>query len=163
MAHARYRPRVNYTWEGISFSASNAAAGGAVVGLIVVAEAVTVARCRGELVASIDGPTDGDKVLLSYGIIVVTEEQLAVGLTAIPDPFLDMDAEWIWHGFTPLTAQSVVNQAATSEVARLTIDSKVMRKMKQGQNVAFVLRATSIAGTPATDVLGACRVLLRED
>ena len=110
--------------------------------------------------ASIDGPTDGDQAVIAVGLIVVTEEQLATGVGAISDSAADLDAEWLWHGFLLLQAQAANLEHGV--VDRLTIDSKAMRRFKQTQSLAFVVSATSLSGTPATDVIIAVRQLFGE-
>ena len=125
--------------------------------------ASTLMRSRGEVQASIDGPVDGDAVVASVGLIVVTEEQLAVGVTAVPNPADDLDAEWIWHGFILLQAQAGTAVGASLNVGqvagRLSVDSKAMRRMKQGQSVVFVGDNNALAGSPAIDIMGAFRQL----
>jgi len=159
MARARSGRRTDYTWQGVTFGATLAAAGNVTQVITTPQASSTVMRLRGELVASIDGPVDNDKVAINCGIIVVTEEQVAGGASTMPSPAGDLDAEWIWHGFLLLLSQAVVATAQLTQAARLTIDSKAMRRIKQTQSVILIVENTSLAGTPATDVMGGVRAL----
>ena len=87
---------------------------------------------------------------------MVTEEQLAVGATAIPNPGADFDADWMWHG-----GISLIDEGAFPDFVggRLTIDSKAMRKIKQSMSVALVVANSSSVGTPAIDFEGYLRIL----
>ena len=64
----------DYSWSGGSQIA--AMASGTATALVVVTfnTPLTLMRVRGEAVASIDGPVDGDKATVAAGLIVVTEE-----------------------------------------------------------------------------------------
>jgi len=152
--------RTDYTWSGNSVGLAIAANGTTLTSIVVVGSAGTIMRSRGELVASIDGPVDNDKTLVAFGLIKVTEEQVVVGFTSVPNPNDDPDAAWLWHGFIPLGSQAIVNQAAGYEVGRLTVDSKAMRKMKQTEAIALVIDNLALAGTPAIDVVGGFRILI---
>ncbi len=144
--------RTDYTWQGAFSSigvAANATAVAAIGGALNVS--ATLTRCHGEILASIDGPVATDALVVGLGLMVVTEEQLAVGATAIPNPSDDLDADWFWHGFIPLSSQGSV-QDQQNNVGRLTVDSKAMRKMKQTMSIALVIDNGTLTGTPAIDV-----------
>ena len=159
---ARTGRKTDYVWNGVGFGATLAAGGTLVQDITgLIGNSGTLYRSRGELVASIDGPTDGDKVEIAMGIMRVTQEQLAVGATSIPSPRTDLDADWLWHGWILLMSQGVGELSGNVTMAqRLTIDSKAMRKFRQGESFAFVLKATNVAGTPAFDILAGIRVLI---
>ncbi len=155
--------RTDYTWQGSHGVLSLAATGSGIVTINTPSSSSTVTRSRGEVLAQIDGPVDNDQADVTCGLIVVTPEQLAAGATSIPDPFTDMDAEWIWHGFLLVQANAGTGVGASlnalSVVARLTIDSKAMRRIKQNQSVVFVVKNTNLGGTPTVDVFVGCRQL----
>ncbi len=122
-----------------------------------IPRASTLMRCRGEVLAVIDGPTTNDVAVAACGLIVVTEEQLAVGTTAVPNPDTDFDAEWIWHGFLPMS--HIGGGVEKEQVARITLDSKAMRRMKETQSVLFVATNGAVTGTGAIDVTFGVRLL----
>ncbi len=158
---ARSGRKTDYSWQG---NAATLALTSGNVGIVTINTpniASTLTRSRGAVVGSIDGATDNDKTHITCGLIVGTPEQVAVGVTAFPDPFTDMDAEWVWHGFLLLMAQGTsTDQPGLTD--RLVIDSKAMRRMKQLQSVVFIARATALAGTPVTDVMVGVRQLFGE-
>ena len=161
MAHQRSTGRrTDYTWQGASASATMPGNTTQVIEIAIANVAATLYRTRGEIVASIDGPVADDKTLVTFGIIVATEEDLVVGATALPNPKDDMDAEWLWHGFVPLLAQGAGDEV--SAAGRLTVDSKAMRCMKQTQSVVLVTDVETLAGTPAIDFVAGFRVLFGE-
>ena len=162
MARRRAGRGPDYTWQG---NAGILAIASGSVGILTINQpsvSSTLMRSRGEVLARFDGPVDGNISAISCGLIVGTEEQIVTGVGAFPDPFADMDAEWIWHGFLLLLSDSVVATLDTGHVARLTCDSKAMRKMKQTQGVVFIARATTFSGTPAVDLVLGFRQLFAE-
>ena len=136
MANRSRGRRTDYTWAGGVVGNALASGAQALHTLVTVGSASTLIRSRGEVVCSIDGPTDNDKVAVGFGLYIATPEQIAVGPTAAPGPISDTDAEWIWHGYALLIAQSA--DLGEQVVARLTIDSKAMRRVKQTQILAMV-------------------------
>ncbi len=151
--------RTDYRWNGAS-GTQGLSAGSASVNDISgsLGAPHTLTRSRGELVVSMDGPSASEQCVVGLGLIVTTEEQLAAGVASIPDVLLDLDAEWIWHGFACMIAQGAVEDQL-GMVARFSIDSKAMRRMKQSQNTSLILKNTSLSGTPAIDVVFGVRQL----
>ena len=160
MARRSTGRRTDYTWQGGALGSSLSSGGAFISSVFTAGTAATLMRSRGEVVASIDGITDGDKAIVGVGLIVVTEEQLAAGATSVPDPITDFDAEWVWHGFLLLMSQAIVATTDDTHNARLSIDSKAMRRMKQTMSLVFVATNVASAGTPNVDVLFGCRSLV---
>ena len=151
-------------WSGTSGATLTLASSGANFAEVVSSTtAATLLRTRGEVIASIDGPVDNDQAAVSCGITVITEEQLAAGITSIPNPSSDLDADWLWHGFLLLMAQAGTGVGASLNVnnvtQRLTIDSKAMRRIRPTMSLAFVAHNVALGGTPAVDLLFAVRCL----
>ena len=153
--------RTDYTWNGggVRFGL-----GANTTGVNVMATAGvsgTFMRSRGEILASIDSPVLNDGGIMAFGLIKVTEEQVAVGATAMPNPNDDLDADWMWHGFIPLQAVTEVTAGGMAQeaVGRLTIDSKAMRKVKQTEAIVLISDWDTLSGTPAVDVAAGVRLL----
>ena len=157
MARQRSGRRTDYTWQGAQVGATLAAAGSTLAEIVTLNAPQTLTRIRGSLVASIDGPTDGDKVIMAFGFIVGTEEDLAIGVTAMPNPSDDLDAAWVWHSYIPMLAQAA--GVENTVFGRLTVDGKAMRRMRQSETLILVVDNVSAAGTPATDFAGGFRCL----
>ncbi len=123
----------------------------------------TVVRLRGHVSVQIDGPADGDKKCVAMGLILATDAATAIGGTALPSPITDLDAEWIWHGFFGLQAQSATQSASEgSQVVTREIDSKAMRKFKSNSNVIAVVDGSNLSGTPVADAVVGVRVLIAQ-
>ena len=158
MATRRSGRRADYEWV-LSTVAGAVSAGGsaAPAGVLTTSRTITVNRVRGELLASIDAPTDGDRCILAAGIIVASADALAAGATSLPHPIDDGNAPWLWHGFIPLLAQAANLEHTVA--GRLMIDLKAMRRMKPNEVLAFTLAIDSLAGTPAIDFVTGMRIL----
>ena len=160
MARARRSGRkTDYTWIGKCASFALASGAAAINSITAVGAPFTVMRIRGQVLGSIDGAVDNDKVCVACGIIVATADAVAAGVASLPSPEADTGAEWIWHGYLLMQAQGTsTDQKALAH--RLEVDSKAMRKMKALQELVFVVDSLALAGTPATDVTFGVRVLL---
>ncbi len=161
MGRANRGRRTDYEWSGGNFSAAEASGGSSVGTLVTINVPGTLMRIRGNVLVSIDGPTDGDKVIAAMGIILVTEEALAAGASAIANPgdINDLDAPWIWHQFLPLQSQAIVSTSAGQQFMRVEMDSKAMRKVKPTQSLVFRTANVALSGTPAVDYTAAARIL----
>lgn len=156
-------PRKDYTWNGATLDGSGITTTQSVQAAVTFNASGTVARARGRIKAYIDNPSDGDRIYVGAGLIVVTEEQLAVGATATPNPLTDLDAEWMWHGFMPLAFETTTNtEASTLAMDVLEIDSKAMRRVKQTQSLALVVARTAGAGSSSISFVAGLRILLAE-
>ena len=97
----------------------------------------TLVRIRGQYSIILDlvtaaGDGFGESAM---GIGLVTSEAFVAGVTAMPSPLTDMDWDgWIWHQlFGPFRGQSTTELGVFPlEAVRGEIDSKAMRKVKEG-------------------------------
>ncbi len=125
--------------------------------------AQTLMCIRGNAVVSIDGPVDGDKVVVGIGSIVVTDDAAAAGVASVPHPVTDGDAPWQWVHYYCLQAQAGTGVGASlnamSVVERFEWDSKAMRKLRINESLVFVAEAVSQAGTPGVDITSFVRAL----
>ena len=150
--------KTDYTWQGNAGVIALATNASGLVTINSPESSSTITRSRGQVLASLDGGVDTSAAVVAMGLIVVTEEQLAVGVTAIPDPASDLDAEWIWYGFGCL-GQEGSDLAQVGHSVRLEIDSKAMRRIKQTQHVVFVATNTSFVTSAPADVIVGVRQL----
>jgi len=111
----------------------------------------TCVRIVGEMFVETSAPTAVDVVVL--GAAVVSDQAFTVGITAVPDPITEIGDD-MWTFINPLT------MASTAQKQRKTFDSRAMRKIEEGQTLAFVW-ATG-AGTGASVKVGVyLRVLFK--
>ena len=87
----------DYAWIGASAGFASIAEVNAMSSIIVFNAAGTLVRVRGNLLCSIDGPADNDKKVVGAGLMIVSDQQVSTGATAISSPIDDMDADWLWH------------------------------------------------------------------
>ena len=153
--------RTDYVWNGVQNSLTVTSGSLNAITVITVTQPGIIMRLRGSIVASLDSPTENEKTAVAMGIIRTTEEQIAVGVTAIPNPGLDLDADWIWHSFLPLQAVLDVTTGvgSTEQSGRLIVDSKAMRKMRQSESLTYVVDNAAVSGTPEIDVTFGIRAL----
>ena len=96
----------------------------------------TVRRTRGGIWIQSDQSAAIENQLGALGAIVITDQAASVGITAIPDPITDAsdDGWFIWLPF---------NQSGDLSAGRTgywhEFDSKAMRKVSEGFQVAFVV------------------------
>jgi len=127
----RSRPVI---WSATGLNADVTVAGGAnrldsLVGNVAIKARTqpTITRVRG-LFAFRSATTTLSAVFV--GIIVVSEAARAIGVTAVPLPFTNGEASWLWWG----TLRSV----KTTEYNFLTVDSKAQRKINDDEVVVLV-------------------------
>ncbi len=101
-------------------------------------EPFTLLRTRGRVMMSLDSGGLNEHVSCAMGLIVVSENAFGIGVTAVPSPVTDGTEDWIWHDFFQVNSgeeAAVVNDYLT---VRLSVDSKAMRKLRQGEVLVIV-------------------------
>jgi len=97
----------------------------------------TVVRSRFELYMRSDQAAAAEQQHASFGIAVVSDQAVAVGVTAVPTPFTDMASDlWFVHQNLFGDESSVVDK--TRPGTQVSIDSKAMRKVDIGQDIVVV-------------------------
>lgn len=140
-----------------SFSSSTTAIFGS--GLVAT-EPVTVVRTRGyfeiQLIATA-AALDGFN--WAAGVGIVSADAFAVGVTAVPNPFDDIDwGGWLWH-----QQGAMHNNIATigrENVMFFDYDSKAMRKLGVNE-VLFVSMQVGEIGTATMNVRTGSRCLFK--
>jgi len=82
----------------------------------------------------------------AIGIAIVSDQALAIGVTAVPTPFTDISSD-LWFLWKGLSGQmSVTTDVGVLEAgSHRTIDSKAMRKVEEGQNIAISIENSSLS------------------
>jgi len=134
--------RTDYEWVDIrgAITAMDNAEGTAALGdgSFTALKSLTVTRMRGLVGVQLDTTGVDERILLSMGIIVVSQDAGAVGITALPKPQSDGNAPWVWHGHAWCTSLSEAGVSTNGMYHRVEIDSKAMRKMKSSEQLVFV-------------------------
>ena len=101
----------------------------------------TIVRTRGRLLVMSDQVAASESYVGSIGYSVVSDQAIAVGVTAVPTPATDLASDKFfvlesWPGRAILNGTSWFMDA-TPQV----FDSKAMRKVEEGSDIAFVSEA----------------------
>ena len=161
MARSRGR-RTDYAWNGGTVLLNNITTSTLIASMVVVNQSSTLMRVHGEIMFRLatSAAALGSKIL-GCGLIAASDDQFAAGASAFPNPITDMDAAWLWHGFGLVGAVSTTLASNFSDamVARLTIDSKAMRKVRANQQIILVVDPEDLVGTETVDGMAAARFL----
>ena len=68
---------------------------------------------------------------------MVSDEAAAVGGSSVPGPIANPSADWLFHLFVPLQAETASTPQGRA-TAYFEIDSKAMRRVKSDETVVFV-------------------------
>ena len=153
-------------WDGASleasriFGSSSRTATGAFIlpNGFILGEPVTLTRMIGTLTfmgRSFAAVTD--QMVLSIGVIVVQENAFTAGVASLPDPAVEVEANWIYMRETVIGV-GIDSMAGTY---RENIDIRSQRKIKPTEVIAAVGNITTEAGTVTALVSLPCRFLFK--
>ena len=139
--------RRQMTWlTGVNSSAVTTLAAGAQVlfsSLNAAALALrpfTIVRTRGLLSVFSDQQASSEVFFGAAGDVVVTEQATGVGITAVPVPMANQNSDWFWFEFfSGNFRQASAVGIMAGEVSRTVIDSKAMRKVDEGDDLATIV------------------------
>ena len=106
----------------------------------------TIVRTRGymSLVSDIQSAVENQSA--SYGGIVVSDQAVAIGVTAVPTPTTDSQSDWFFYEALNDKLQFITGVGFQSRsLVRQLIDSKAMRKVEEGQDVITVAETSAIS------------------
>ena len=121
----------------------------------------TIVRIRGVLQARGSLGATGIEIAGAYGIIVVKEAARLIGVTAIPHPATDGNADWMY--WTPLMGFShtvATEKTIDSLPVNLIIDCKAMRKVDP--QVDCLIEVFQNIGPDIFEVMTGHHILLKE-
>ncbi len=122
----------------------------------------TIVRTRGTWAVRSDQTGASENFDAALGMCVVSDQASAIGVTAVPTPFTDLGSDlWFLHQmmFNRFEFISGVGVEPLSNWIG-NYDSKAMRKVEQGQDIAVVLENSSIVGG-GSNVTHAGRMLIK--
>ncbi len=107
----------------------------------------TVVRTRGVLYVRSDQAVATELYHAALGIAVVSDEAIAVGVSAVPTPDTERGSDlWFLYAETMGQIQIDTNVGFNDAGGSLVeFDSKAMRKVENGQDIAFVKETTAIS------------------
>jgi len=105
----------------------------------------TIVRTRGRLHVRSDQISASEGYDISYGIVVVKDTATAIGITAVPTPVTDSSSDWLLYEqlasrFDFVTSAGFQSDGGVSK----DFDSKAMRKVDLGDDVAIVMESSSV-------------------
>ena len=81
----------------------------------------------------------------AFGMAVVSDQSVAIGVTAVPTPVVDsFSSLWMLHTYIIGDESALTDR--TRPATNLMIDSKAMRKVELGQDLIFVLEHVNGVG-----------------
>ena len=104
----------------------------------------TVVRTRGILHLRSDQNAVTEVQAAAYGQIIVSDQAVAIGITALPTPVTDDQSTWFVYEWM-MTALQFATAASFVEIgASKEIDSRAMRKVEEGQDLVEVIESATI-------------------
>ena len=161
MARGRSGRRSDYEWFGARVSLTGVTSGSSIQAIVSVNAAGTIMRIRGRLAAVISAVSAPAITEVTMGLIIATDDAVAVGATAIPDPELDSDAEWMWHGTLIVRSNSAtLAETGGDGTDRLVVDTKAMRKVKTNSQLVLVINGNQTVAGATVAIVGFLRLLI---
>ena len=106
----------------------------------------TIVRSRGWIMIRSDQNAATEQYEAAFGSIVVSDQALAIGVTAVPTPTTDDQSGWIVYEWGAARLE-VITAIGADQRAGLMIpfDSKSMRKVEEGQTLIEVVESDAIS------------------
>ncbi len=152
-------------WISIATSFTGLAAGGATLfsGFTATQLALrpfTIVRTRGMLQVMSDQFGASETYGASFGICVVSDQAAAIGVTAVPTPVTDRASD-LWFVYETILGRLIfASSTGLHEFGHLrSWDSKAMRKVEEGQDVAIVVEAETTS--QGVDIHKSGRMLIK--
>ena len=116
-------------------------------------DAATLVRTRGQFMALRSSVPAAQVILRGVlGIIIVSTDAQAIGISGIPGPLTDSENDWVvWSPFTLLSGSSA-DFRAQGQSNRVDFDSRGMRKMKIGDVLSVVVEVEADVAGGAVDI-----------
>ncbi len=105
---------------------------------------MTAIRMRGRIIVSSDQTVANEEPQVVIGAIVVSDEAITIGITAIPDPVTNPDANWFMYEDCP-TGILLGTNVGLYRWQSYDFDSKAMRKVGINESIAVVAANGSAA------------------
>ena len=96
----------------------------------------------------------------AIGLAVVSDEAVAVGITAVPTPLAQLGSS-LWFAHQLLMSQSSHQVDLTLPPGRWEIDSKAQRKVEVGSDVIVVMDNETIGGSATYIAFVGGRILIK--
>ncbi len=121
----------------------------------------TIVRTRGIILVNSDQNTASEDYGASFGMAVVSDQAVAIGVTAVPTPTADNPSD-LWFVYEFLIGRFVLgtNVGFVDAGRERVIDSRAMRKVEDGQDVVSVVEGPGAGLTANGSVIHAFHRML---
>jgi len=135
----------NKAWTGVGVGQTTIAVSSKVLlGTVVLSNPnidETILRTVGVLGVESDQIAASETQLGAFGMIVVSDQAVSVGASAIPGPVSDIGDDG-WFVYVPILQSLVFGSAIgfdPSGIVQYNFDSKAKRKIQEGETVALII------------------------
>jgi len=121
----------------------------------------TIIRTRVNLHIASDQEINDELQNAAFGIAIVSDQALAIGVTAVPTPFTDIGSD-LWFAHQIMTSRFLLGTAVGFSGdfgMEKDLDSKAMRKVEEGQDVSISIETSSISA--GCDFVKSGRLLIK--
>jgi len=106
----------------------------------------TVVRTRGIFHIFSDQLAASEQYVASLGMAVVSDQAVSIGVTAVPTPATDRNSDMFFVYETLMGALRFSTAAGFRDIGQLMqFDSKAMRKVEEGQDIAITQETEAIS------------------
>jgi len=123
----------------------------------------TIVRNRGVLHLASDQISASEVSCAVMAFAVVSDQALAVGVTAVPTPLTEGDSD-LWLLYEALISRMDFGDVTGFDASAgqfTQFDSRAMRKVEQGQDIAVVMEATNASGFSGCRMTKQGRMLIK--
>ena len=101
----------------------------------------TITRVRGHIAIKSDQLAAGENVPGAVGMLLASDQAVAIGVGSIPTPYTDQDSDlWFMHQYFDYALQfGDATGFSAQGFAIFPFDSKAMRKAEEGQTLCVVV------------------------
>jgi len=99
----------------------------------------TITRTIGQIMVRSDQFAASEDPFGALGATVVTDRAVTVGITALPDPITEVNADY-WFLFQNWHASALIGAGGgVGGVYVINFDSRAQRKVEEGEDIVFIL------------------------
>ena len=112
----------------------------------------TIVRTRGVIVLRSDQVAATEDYGAAVGFSVVSDQAVAIGVTAVPTPNTDVSSD-LWFVYETIFGRFLFASAVgqnDGQVVQRQFDSKAMRKVEDGQDLSVTVEAAPFQGSSIT-------------
>ena len=135
-------------WVGFAFSGVTQLAGGVLTytfnAAALALRPFTIVRTHMEFMVISDQAAAVENQACAFGLAIVSEQVVAIGVTAVPTPVTDIGSDlWFLHQVMFAKESNLTDRSQPANF--YSVDSKAMRKVEDGSEMVGVSELSGIA------------------